>query len=84
MHAMIDKIDSEGMTREEARDYKREQRQTRRRNFTYRFKPKDRDYRFTLTFARPEIERTEVIETLQEILAQLVADENEDGKRVDH
>jgi len=84
MHSMIDKIDSEGMTREEARDYKREQRQTRRRNFTYRFKPEDRDYRFTLTFARPEIERSEVIQTLQEILTQLVAEEQDDGKNVDH
>ncbi len=84
MHSMIDKIDSEGMTREEARDYKREQRKTRRRNYTYRFKPEDRDYRFTLTFARPEIERTEVIQTLQEILNQLIADEEADGRRVDH
>lgn len=83
MHAMIDKIASEGMTREEARDYKREQRQTKRRNFTFRFKPEDRDYRFTLTFARPEIERKELIQTLHEILAQLVADEESDGKQID-
>lgn len=84
MHAMIDKIASEGMTREEARDYKREHRQTKRRNFTFRFKPEDRDYRFTLTFARPEIERKELIQTLHEILAQLVADEEGDGKQIDH
>lgn len=84
MYAMIDKIHSEGMTREEARDYKREQRQTKRRNFTFRFKPEDRDYRFTLTFARPEIERKELIQTLHEILAQLVADEEGDGKQIDH
>jgi len=84
MHGMIDKIRSEGMTREEARDYKRGQPQTRRRNFTYRFKPDGRDYRFTLTFGRPEVERLEVISTLQEILAQLVDDEKNDGKHVDH
>jgi ParB family chromosome partitioning protein len=84
MHAMIDKINSEGMTREEARDYKREQRQTKRRNFTYRFKPEDRDYRFTLTFARPDIERTELIQTLQEILKQLVTEEKADQKQIDH
>ena len=29
-------------------------------------------------------ERTEVIQTLQEILAQLVADEKDEAKRVDH
>jgi ParB family chromosome partitioning protein len=84
MHAMIDKIHSEGMTREEARDYKREQRQTKRRNFTYRFKPEDRDYRFTLTFARPDVERTELIQTLQEILKQLVTEEKADQKQLDH
>ena len=84
MHAMIDKICGEGMTREEARDYKREKRHTKRRNFTYRFKPEDRDYRFTLTFARPEVERTELIETLHEILAQLVAEEKRDRKQRDH
>jgi Ser/Thr protein kinase RdoA (MazF antagonist) len=84
MHSLIDKITNEGMTREDARDYKRDQQQTKRRNFTYRFKPEDRDYRFTLTFARPEIERSELIETLQEILTRLVEEEkNERGAR-DH
>ena len=84
MHAMIDKIDAVGMTREEARDYKRDQRQAKRRNFTYRLKPKDRDYRFTLTFGRPDVERTELIETLHEILEQLVAEEEDERKQLDH
>lgn len=83
MHAMIDKIRSEGMTREDARDYKREQQQTKRRNFTYRFKPEGGDYRFSLTFARPDIERDEVIQTLQEILKQLIEDPSA-GKPIDH
>jgi ParB family chromosome partitioning protein len=84
MHSMVDKINSEGMTREEARDYKRDQRQTKRRNFTYRLKPEDRDYRFTLTFGRPEVERTELISTLTEILQKLVAEESADSSQVDH
>ena len=84
MHAMIDKISADGMTREEARDYKREQRQTKRRNFTYRFKSKDRDYRFTLTFDRPEVERAELIQTLHQILAQLVNEDKSDRKQLDH
>jgi ParB family chromosome partitioning protein len=84
MHHLIDKISSDGMTREEARDYKRDQRQTKRRNYTYRFKPEDRDYRFTLTFARPEVERSELIETLQEILTQLVQTEKDQNRSLDH
>jgi ParB family chromosome partitioning protein len=84
MHALIDKISTEGMTREEARDYKRGQQRTKRRNFTYRFKPEDRDYRFSLTFTRPEVERTEVIQTLQEILTQLLDDEKQEAEQLDH
>ena len=84
MNQMIDRIQADGMTREDARDYKRDQRQTKRRNYTYRFKPQDRDYRFTLTFARPEVERGELIETLKEILSQLVKEEKSERRSRDH
>ena len=78
MHRLIDRISKDGMTREDARDYKREKQQTKRRNFTYRFKPNDRDYRFTLTFTKPDVERTDLIHTLRESLDQLVQDEQQD------
>ena len=86
MNQMIDRIQADGMTREDARDYKRDQQQTKRRNrnYTYRFKPQDRDYRFTLTFARPEVERGELIETLKEILSQLVKEEKSERRSRDH
>jgi len=87
MHRLIDKISNDGMTREDARDYKRDKQQTRRRNFTYRFKPEDRDYKFTLTFTKPEVERNELIHTLREILDQLVVDEENERQGatpVDH
>jgi ParB family chromosome partitioning protein len=76
MHRLVDRITGEGITREEARRFKRDDGGTRRpRNFTYRFKPETADYEFTLTFKRSEVERRELIEALQEVLQRLVDEE---------
>lgn len=72
MHRLIDKIAGEGLTREDARQYKREESSARRpRNFTYRYKPEGRDFQFTLTFKKPEVQRDEMIAALQGLLEQL-------------
>ena len=54
------------MTREEARQFKRKaEGPPRPRNFTYRFRPENEDYQFTLTFKRSEVERQELVDALQ-------------------
>ena len=76
MHDLIDKISGEGITREEARRFNRDDASGRRppRNFTYKFKPEAGDYAFSLRFNRPEVERGELIRALKEVLEQLLQD----------
>ncbi len=73
MDALIDRIEKEGMNREEARRYNRPQGESRRRprNYTFRYKPEDESYQFRLTFKKPEVDPDELIGVLQGILQQL-------------
>jgi ParB family chromosome partitioning protein len=76
MHALLDRITGDGITREEARQFSRDDRdRVRSRNFTFRFKPDDEAFDFRLTFPKPEVERKELILALQQILERLIEDE---------
>jgi ParB family chromosome partitioning protein len=75
MHRLIDRIARDGITREEARSFKRPSGASRRRRFTYRFAPEGGDYQFVVRFARPAVERAEVIEALQQVLNRLLEEE---------
>jgi hypothetical protein len=79
MHRMVDKITGEGMTREQARRDNRPEDEGRRKakRFTYRFRPEDRAFEFTLSFAKPEVERNELILALQQILERLLQESRE-------
>lgn len=77
MHQLIDKIAGEGITREDARRFKRPPGSNRRpRNFTYRYKPEGGEFQFTLTFKKPEVERQEMIVALQGLLTKLTEEES--------
>jgi ParB family chromosome partitioning protein len=72
MHRLLDKITGEGITREEAREFnKTESGRRPPRNFTYRFRPDDRDYQFTIRFNRPNVEREELILALRDMVDRL-------------
>lgn len=73
MHRLVDRIAGEGMTREEARRFNRDADTAGRRSrrFVYRFKPEDDSFAFTLSFARPQVERAELIEALRGVLRKL-------------
>lgn len=78
MHHLIDKISGEGFTREQARRFKRDDEgRPRRKNYTYRFKPEAEDYQVTMTFHKPEVDRTELIAALRGMIEQLLAEESE-------
>lgn len=83
MHRLIDKITGEGITREEARRFKRDEGAPSRRprNFIYRFKPDTEDYQLTVTFKRPEVERTEVIAALKNLLERLMNETDDESTR---
>ncbi len=73
MHKLIDKITGDGMTRDEARVYNREGTRKPRRNraFTFRYRPDDEPFHFSMTFNKPEVDRDELIEALQRVLRKL-------------
>ena len=77
MHALLNKITGEGITREEARRIGRpaEGQGRRPRNFVYRYRPENSDFQVSLVFRRPEVERTEVIHALQDLLKRLLEEE---------
>ena len=51
----------------------------RLRNFTYRFRPDDRDYQFTIRFNRPTVEREELIVALRDMLDRLSSEMENPG-----
>jgi len=72
MHKLLDKISGEGLTREEARRFNKNETGRRPpKQFTYRFKPDNRDYQFTIRFGRPDVDRREVVSALRELLDKL-------------
>jgi len=76
MHRLLDSIAEEGITREEARRFKHAgdaSRARRSRRYTYTYKPDDQDFQFRLTFARPEVDRAELIAALKQVLDRLLA-----------
>jgi len=79
MHSLIDRISGEGLSREEARRFNRPEGSRRApRNYTFRYRPENEHFQFTLTFRdRSEVERQELIRALQEVLEKLV-DSHED------
>ena len=72
MHALIDRIAGEGISREEARRFNRPPDASRRqRRFTLRYSPEDSAFQFRLVFQKPNVDRAELIEVLQGLLRKL-------------
>jgi ParB family chromosome partitioning protein len=83
MLAMVKSITEKKLTRDEVRDAKRRKGQIkpRGRNYVYNYRPDDRQYSFSLRFRdRKEVDRVELIRTLQSILEQLVSEAAEAGE----
>lgn len=84
MHRLLDKITGDGITREEARQFNKVETGRRPpRNFTYRFRPDDRDYQFTIRFNRPTVEREELIVALKDMLDRLSSELEHPGPESD-
>ena len=75
MAALVERLGREGATRVEARRLGRkgEARRGRGRpkHFVFRFNPKGSDFSFNLQFKRSQVEREEIIRTLEGILESL-------------
>ncbi len=83
MHRLVDKIAGDGITREEARKFGRDQngKKSRSRNFTFSYKPEDADFKFNMTFQRKDVGKSEIILALQDIIEKLAREmETEESK----
>jgi ParB family chromosome partitioning protein len=73
MHKLIDRISGEGITRDEARQLNRAGNAPRPRRYTFRYKPEDEAFQMSLTFNKAEVEPTELIAALRQLLKELEA-----------
>jgi ParB family chromosome partitioning protein len=73
MAALVQRLGRDGVTRVEARRVARKQeaRRGRPKHFVFRFKPKGSDFSFNLQFKRSQVEREDIIRTLEGILDSL-------------
>ncbi len=75
---------SRGSTREDLRAKKKKREsgeKARARHFSFVYKPKGGPFKLALSFSKTRVERSELIETLKQILSQLEAGEIKIGKR---
>lgn len=74
MHKLVDKITGEGITREEARRFNRDEGSESRRpkRYVYRYAPEDEAFQFSLSFAKPEVDKSELVIALQSVLERLI------------
>jgi ParB family chromosome partitioning protein len=75
MTALIERLHSQGSTRAEVRRLSREgdprRGRGRPRHFVFRFQPKGQGFALSLAFRKPQVEREEIIQTLEFILESL-------------
>lgn len=74
MVALVEQISAQGgMTREQVRDKAKPQtpKRGRPRSFTFNYRAPSKAYSFSLTFKKSDVEKAEVIETLQTIIDEL-------------
>jgi ParB family chromosome partitioning protein len=74
MHRLVDRITGDGITREEARRFNRpEDGEVRRpKRFVYRYAPEDETFQFSLSFAKQEVDKRELVMALQSVLEKLL------------
>jgi len=78
MIALIERLQSQGTTREEARRIAQQQKgkatRGRPRHFVYRYQPREKTFSLSLQFRKAQVPREEIIRSLQAIIDELLAD----------
>jgi ParB family chromosome partitioning protein len=75
MVALIERLQNEGTTRREARRIVREDKKPRgrRRNFVFRFQPREKSFELSLKFKRSDVPKEEIVRVLERILEEVKA-----------
>lgn len=83
MHRLVDSITAQDLTRDEVRRVSRPEDAVRRRGrrYTFRYQPESEAFRIRLTFAKPEVDRRELIQALREILEKLLQEAEQERAR---
>jgi ParB family chromosome partitioning protein len=73
MLGLVRSIRDEGLQRADARQIKREHKAApeRSRPFVFKFQPEDRQYRINLQFRKHDVDRSEVIAALRDLIERL-------------
>ena len=78
MIALIERLQSSGTTREQARRIAQQQKSKasrgRPRNFVFRYQPREKTFSLSLQFRKAQVPRDEVVRALQAIIDELLAD----------
>jgi ParB family chromosome partitioning protein len=82
MHLLVDKITGEGITREQARRFNKDESSDERRpkRFVFRYAPEDDAFQFSLSFPRQNVQKAELVSALQSVLERLIRELHEDAK----
>ena len=73
MVSMIDAIRKSGLTRDDVRNLKRDDKNQIKhaKGFVFRFKPSDNKFHLNIRFRRSEVSKSEIIATLKDLIEQL-------------
>jgi ParB family chromosome partitioning protein len=82
MHLLVDKITGEGITREQARRFNKDESNEERRpkRFVFRYAPEDDAFQFSLSFPRQNVQKAELVSALQSVLERLIRELHDDAK----
>jgi len=82
MHLLVDRITGEGITREQARRFNKNESGEERRpkRYIFRYAPEDETYQFSLSFPKPDVQKAELVSALQSILERLIRELQDDAK----
>jgi len=77
MSALIERLQSQGTTREQARRIAQQQKgkatRGRPRHFVFRYQPREKTFSLSLQFRKAQVPREEIIRSLQAIIDELLA-----------
>lgn len=78
MENLIEKIKDEGLTRDDARKFKKDQLNpaAKPKRFIFAYQPEDKRFSLNIRFNREDIEREDLIKVLNEIIKELSKDKN--------
>jgi ParB family chromosome partitioning protein len=82
MHLLVDKITGEGITREQARRFNKDESGDERRpkRYVFRYAPEDDAFQFSLSFPRQNVQKAELVSALQAVLERLIRELHDDAK----